>query len=316
MEKGILETKNGFYCYINNQYYSTIRGLSNYLRGQSMTSEEYYLKYLGDAGKCESCGNPTRFKRITVGYSKYCCSACAVRSESHRKSVSERFIGDQEKLLKSIEKRRVTNSQKSEEEIQKTHEKRRLTIIKKYGENYHSNKTKAQWERRTQDEIDSLVAKATETKKRNNTLYTAPYKHANKKVIIGEKIFKVQGYEDIALNLLSKIIDVNEIKVGKDVPRISLSTGKNYYPDIYIYNLLIEVKSEYTYEVCLEENLLKHNESIKAGYDHIFLVIHSKDVRSNRSLKNEEKYLKILHEEISSQASQNEEGSTTILLQE
>ena len=43
MEKGILKTEKGFYCYINQEYYSTVRGLSNYLRTQSITSEEYYL---------------------------------------------------------------------------------------------------------------------------------------------------------------------------------------------------------------------------------------------------------------------------------
>lgn len=318
MEKGILKTENGFYCYINEQYYSTVRGLSNYLRSQSMTSEEYYLKYLGDVGTCQGdgCNNSTLFNRITTGYKKYCTSSCAVRSEAHRKAVSERFIGNEEKYLNYLEKTRLANSMKSEEQKKESNKKRLNTVYDRYGKDFLSTRTKLQWERRTQDEIDSLVAKANATKKKNDTFYVVPYKTANREVVIGEKVFKVQGYEDIALKLLSKIVDVDDIKVGKNVPRIKLSTGKKYYPDIYIYNLLIEVKSEYTYEVNLETNLLKQKESKKAGYDHIFLVIHSKDLRSDRSLKDEEKYLKILHTAISSQASKNEEGSTTILLQE
>lgn len=312
MEKGILKTEKGFYCYINQKYYPTVRGLSNYLRTQSMTSKEYYLKYLGDVGRCEVCDNPTSFGRITTGYKPYCSSECAVRSEKHRKAVSERFVGNQEKYLQYLEKTRITLSKKSDEDRKKSNEQRKNTVYGKYGEDYFSKKTKLQWERRTQEDIDSMVAKANATKLKNGTSYIPPYKTANREVVIGEKVFRVQGYEDIALNLLSEIVNVNEIKIGKEVPRINLSTGRKYYPDIYINNLLIEVKSEYTYEINLEENLLKQSDSKKAGYDHIFLVIHSKDLTKDRILKNKEKYLKILHKAISSQTS-NEEGSTTIL---
>lgn len=312
MEKGILKTEKGFYCYINQKYYPTVRGLSNYLRTQSMTSKEYYLKYLGDVGRCEVCDNPTSFGRITTGYNLYCSSECAVRSEKHRKAVSERFVGDREKFLNSLEKRKITLSKISEEEKKERSKKIALGLKQKYGEDYFSKKTKLQWERRTQEDIDLMVAKANATKLKNGTSHIPPYKTANREVVIGEKVFRVQGYEDIALNLLSEIVNVNEIKIGKEVPRINLSTGKKYYPDIYINNLLIEVKSEYTYEINLEENLLKQSDSKKAGYDHIFLVIHSKDLIKDRTLKNKEKYLKILHKAISSQTSK-EEGSTTIL---
>jgi hypothetical protein len=311
MEKGILKTEKGFYCYINQKYYSTVRGLSNYLRTQSITSEEYYLKYLGEIGRCKECNKPTRFDRITIGYKSYCSSNCSNRSENHRKIVSERFVGDRQKLLNSLEKTKITLSKRSDEEKRKSKEKKNLTLQKKYGKDYLSQRTKLQWERRTQEEIDSIVSKSIRTKLKNGTSYIPPYKTANRKIIIGEKTFKVQGYEDIALKLLSEIIDIDKIKTGKDVPKISLSTGKKYYPDICINNLLIEVKSEYTYKVDLEENLLKQSDSIKAGYKHIFLVIHSRDLTRNRDLKNKEKYLKILNKAISIQSS-TEEGSTTI----
>jgi hypothetical protein len=313
MEKGILKTEKGFYCYINQKYYLTVRGLSNYLRTQSMTSKEYYLKYLGDVGRCDVCNSPTNFARITIGYKPYCSSECAVRSEKHRKAVSGRFVDNKEKFLNSLEKTRITLSNRSDEEKQKSNEQRINTVYDKYGEDYFSKKTKLQWERRTQEDIDLMVAKANATKLKNGTSHTPPYKTANREVVIGEKVFRVQGYEDIALNLLSEIVNVNEIKIGKEVPRINLSTGRKYYPDIYINNLLIEVKSEYTYKINLEENLLKQSDSKKAGYGHIFLVIHSKDLSKDRNLKNKEKYLEILHRAISSQASLNEEGSTTIL---
>ena len=72
-------------------------------------------------------------------------------------------------------------------------------------------------------------------------------------------------------------------------------------------------ENKITRKINLEENLLKQSDSKKAGYGHIFLVIHSKDLTKDRNLKNKEKYLEILHRAISSQSSLNEEGSTTIL---
>lgn len=305
-----LQTDKGFYCEVNQQYYPSLRGLLNYLRTQSISSEEYYLKYLGEKGKCKTCGNSTSFHQINSGYKKYCSSDCAKKSEEHRKIVSNRFIGNPEKLQNSIKKRNVTLSQKTEDERKAIANRRVSKLKERYGDNYFSEKAKRQWKRRSKEEIDLLVSKANATKEKNGK-HPKPYLNSNKEISIKGKIFRVQGYEDIALNLLSEIVDVNLIKTGKDVPRIHMCTGKKYYPDISINNLLIEVKSEYTYKVNLENNLLKHSEAIKSGYDHIFLVIHSKDLNSDRTLKNKEDYLKVLHTAISSQAS-NEEGSTTI----
>jgi hypothetical protein len=310
MEKDILKTDKGFYCEINQKYYPSIRGLLNYIRTQSVTSEDYYLKFLGEKGKCKTCGSPTRFHQINIGYKDYCSNKCINTNEEHRKIISNRFVGNPEKLYNSLKKRNETLSKKPKDEIKITQDKRVSTLKDRYGDDYFSKKTKLQWERRSKEEIDLMVSKANSTKLKNDSR-PKPYKNTNKEVFIKGKSFKVQGYEDIALNLLSEIVDLDKIKVGKDVPRILLSTGKYYYPDISIDNFIIEVKSEYTYEVKLSENLLKHNETIKSGYNHIFLVIHSKDLNKNRTLKNKQKYLNMLHKTISSQAS-DEEGSTTI----
>jgi hypothetical protein len=311
MEKGILKTEKGFYCYINQKFYPTVRGLLNYLRTHSMTSEEYYLKYLGETRKCEKCENSTTYNNIIVGYKPYCCSNCGLRSENHRKAVRERFVGHPQKLQDSLGKRKVSQSNKTEEEISKTHEKRRQTIHRKYGEDYFSRKAKLQWERRTKEEVQSLVEKSNATKRKNGTLGIPPYKYNRRKVVVQGKLFNIQGYEDIAINLLSEIVDVDKIKTGKEVPRIPLPSGKTYYPDILVDDLLIEVKSEYTYRIKLSESLVKQSASRKSGYRHIILVIHSKQLTKDRNLKDKQKYLKILHMVISSQASL-EEGSTTI----
>ena len=47
-----------------------------------------------------------------------------------------------------------------------------------------------------------------------------------------------------------------------------------YHSDFYLpeYNLVVEVKSKYTYNADYEENLLKKEYTIKAGYNFIFLI--------------------------------------------
>jgi hypothetical protein len=310
MGRDTFQTDNGFYCEINQQHYSSIRGLLNYLRTHSISSKDYYLKFLGEIGKCKTCGNPTKFHQINTGYRKYCSNICSSQNYEHRKLISDRFVNNPEKLHNSLQKRKKTLSKKTKDENRSIQDKRISTSKQRYGDYYFSQRTKLQWERRTKEEVDLLVLKANATKRKNGT-YSKPYKNTNREVSIKGKVFKVQGYEDIALNLLSEIVDVNEIKIGKDAPRIRMCNGKNYYPDILINNLLIEVKSEYTYNVNLEENLFKQSQAIKSGYDHIFLVIHSRDLNKDRTLKTKDKYLKILHMAISIQAS-NEEGSTTI----
>lgn len=307
-----LISKDGFYCELNKKYYSTLRGMLNYLRTHNMSSEDYYIKYLGDVGKCLKCNKDTHFIRITEGYRTYCSVTCLCKSKEHRLSISKRFEGQDEKRKQAIDKCRDTKSKWSDEFKNQLTEKRLNTLIGKYGENYFSEKTKKQWERRSEDQIKILVDKSNQTKIKNGTYSPNPYKNTFRDFKCGEFNFRVQGYEDITIGLLSKLIDLSEIKTGNKVPRIFLTEHKNYYPDILYRNLLIEVKSEYTYYHFLDENNAKYSSSIAQGFGHIFFIIHSKDVLKNRTLKNEETYLSILRKAISSQASFDEEGSTTI----
>ena len=51
-----------------------------------------------------------------------------------------------------------------------------------------------------------------------------------------------------------------------------------YYPDIFIKseNLLIEVKSKYTFDLHKEKNLTKQQEYIKQGYNFEFKIYNNK----------------------------------------
>lgn len=100
------------------------------------------------------------------------------------------------------------------------------------------------------------------------------------------KIVRLQGYECKAVTELLKIYNESEIITETElIPVIPYTCDDNkhhaYFPDIYIPkdNMLIEVKSQYTYngfEGWYRTNILKQNASIAAGYKHKFMIMGKK----------------------------------------
>ncbi len=92
------------------------------------------------------------------------------------------------------------------------------------------------------------------------------------------KIVNIQGYENYALDYLLKTYKEEQLCVDrKTTPKIKYKneTGEHlYYPDIFIpkENLIIEVKSDWTYKMELEKNLLKKQATIETGYNFQFLI--------------------------------------------
>ena len=94
------------------------------------------------------------------------------------------------------------------------------------------------------------------------------------------KVIKLQGYEPKCFDILLEIYSEKEILHKKtDVPEIWYIGTDNkkhrYYPDFYIpkENMIIEVKSTYTYEVNLEINLLKQQACLELGYKFEFKIL-------------------------------------------
>jgi hypothetical protein len=83
---------------------------------------------------------------------------------------------------------------------------------------------------------------------------------------------KLQGYEHFALDFLLQKYKEDEIKLQRsEVPVIWYEhSGKNkrYFTDFFIPkdNILIEIKSEYTYKKELIKNILKGLSVRKSGY--------------------------------------------------
>ncbi len=68
----------------------------------------------------------------------------------------------------------------------------------------------------------------------------------------------------------------NKIFIEKANPiQYKLNGNKHYYhPDFYLpeYNLIVEIKSSYTYEYDLDKNLAKKEYSMKNGFNFIFII--------------------------------------------
>jgi len=99
------------------------------------------------------------------------------------------------------------------------------------------------------------------------------------------EIRKVQGYEPFALDILVKNYTEDQIKSDRrDVPRIpyeSKHKQKYYFPDIYLphINLIIEVKSSWTYHKDEAINKMKSEAVLSQGYQFEFWIFNSKGTR-------------------------------------
>jgi len=64
------------------------------------------------------------------------------------------------------------------------------------------------------------------------------------------------------------------IKNGPTIKYVFNGNEINYFPDFYLpdYNLIVEIKSQYTYYIDYDKNQLKKEYSIKMGYDFIFII--------------------------------------------
>ncbi len=59
----------------NKQYINYYKGLSSHIREtHKIKSKDYYDIYLkqSNEGICKTCGNPTNFRKLSIGYSKFC----------------------------------------------------------------------------------------------------------------------------------------------------------------------------------------------------------------------------------------------------
>ena len=100
-------------------------------------------------------------------------------------------------------------------------------------------------------------------------------------------IRNVQGYEPFALDVLLKEYTEEQIKSERhEVPRIQYTHNdrtRYYFPDIYIpdKNLIIEVKSTWTYQLDIDTNKAKEEATKQQGYLYEVWMFDNKGTRIN-----------------------------------
>ena len=100
------------------------------------------------------------------------------------------------------------------------------------------------------------------------------------------KIVTVQGYENLALDILIKQYKEEDIFTSEELPNYVSDIdyiNENdkeaiYYPDIFIEskNLIIEVKSTYTYNIDKDKNLCKKEICELQGFNFEFWIFNNK----------------------------------------
>jgi hypothetical protein len=300
-------------CKVTNKEFNSVRGFLNHLRTIKMSSKEYYDKFhkKDNEGFCY-CGKETKYHGFK--YKGHCSNACINKSEEHRKKVSQRFVNNPDALenFRILRKNVVWDYTESTKKRKKTIKKKceSLGITE---EQYYSEIGKKSYLNL------SPIQKETAKIKRMKTILktgNSGGRSGYKSYPFFDETLSLQGYEPLVIDSLIKdfYLCKNDIVGGKSgVPIIKYNGNRIYFPDFYLpkYNLMIEVKSIYTYNLHMQNVHDKCLACVKSGYSIVLLVLNKREAR-NRKLEGSKN---LLHWAISSQDPNPKwygEGSSTI----
>jgi hypothetical protein len=274
--------------YISTELYNEIIKATKNCRDNFKERIYWILNDISDYPKCEECKNifKPRYYGINSGYrAKFCSHICGNRSEKTLKKKKETVIKKcgYEYYLQDpsfLKKRQDEYFEKtgfkyvwSNPEVNK---KRKKTLIERYGvvspmqlEEIKNKKNKTMINRY-----------GVEHSMQDKDIFEKNHKCSSKKLFLPDNSEHFyQGYENIAI---LELLDMYELNVDliikrKDIPAIwyfNSSKRHRYFPDIFIKskNLIIEVKSEYTFKKYLEINLIKAKACLDLGYSYEFWI--------------------------------------------
>lgn len=250
-----------------------------------LTSKEYYDKYLKSDNEelCSTCNKSAKFQSIGSGYRNTCGNKKCI--STLRKNTNLLKYGTNTPAESNIIKEKCRNLMLEkygvEHALQNEQSKRKmkLTCLKNFG------KENAAQSDVIKDKIKKTcirkygVSHHMQNREILEKFVECNYKFKTYALPSGE-IIKIQGYEDRFLDeyFAHGGKEENIVWSRKEVPKIYYYTsdGKKhrYYPDFFIPkdNLIIEVKSEYTYKRGLEKNILKEDACKKAKYGFKFII--------------------------------------------
>lgn len=272
-------------CKETNRTFDTARGFLNHLRFLNITSKDYYDKWekKENDGKCLVCSKTTKYHGFQ--YKKYCSFICGVKSDEHKNAVKNKFINNPDALVSFRKKRKnwcSTNIKKTLKTKTENAKMLGLTL-----DEYWSQSAKKGAKNISASKRKEMTLKGMETKLRNGF---KSGRSGYKKYNFFDETVSLQGYEPFVLNYL-----INEYKLGKtdivvgkkNIPIISYiddNKPRHYFPDFYLpkINLIIEVKSVYTFDKHIKNVLLKCNAAKTNGYSIIVIILSQYEVRKNK----------------------------------
>jgi uncharacterized protein YlaI len=246
--------------------------------------------------KCSNCGsinnisNNNYINKQLKKYEIYVCKNC---SHIHRKktmmerygveyySKHEDFKGKVEKT--SMYRYNFSNYTKTTE----YKEKSRITSNIKYGEDYYmknsDNYKKLQETLISKYGVDnpSQVNGVNIGKRILTNLSKYGVEHAIQNDIIFNKKFNRKKIDDLYYDSSYELKFINlcrekeiHIERMKGIKYILENKERVYYPDFYLpkYNLIIEIKSQYTYNYDINQNISKKEGCINKGYNFLFII--------------------------------------------
>lgn len=246
--------------------------------------------------KCEICGFENQITKANYTVNKknggfYCCKKCS--RLKFKNTCFEKYGVDNvfcDKLIKekikntNIEKYGVSNPFISiiiKEKIKKSN-------LNKFGKEYYTQ-TEEYKEKSKSTNLKNLGVEypmqssmvKNKSKEKCIEKYGVPYPIQNKSFLNKSLKLKIKPYSETLyyqgryeldfLNLCNKLEIIDMIKRG---PTIKYNDSYVYFPDFLIekYNLIVEIKSTYTFNLHKEKNEMKKQACINNGYNFLFII--------------------------------------------
>ena len=220
--------------------------------------------------------NPNRNEEVKEKYKNTCLKTLGTDNPSKNKEI-------QEKKKQTWIKNNTENPNRNKE----IKEKRKQTCLQNFGTELPAQNDKVQ-EKMRQTCLQNF---GTEYPMQNEEVFKKAQKTSfsyKEYIFPSGRKSKVQGYEPLAIDLLIKKYDESDIFLQMDDNFPEIVSGIHYFnendneaiyfPDIYIEseNLIIEVKSTYTYDIKKEKNLCKKEECESQCFNFEFWVFDNK----------------------------------------
>lgn len=224
---------------------------------------------------CDYCNNVfkrrySEYIRNTKIQGKFSCLKCT--NNKYKVTCLEKYgVDNISKLPTTHDKIRETNVERygvtSYTKLESFKEEHKYKMLSKYGVTSFSKTNEFLVKQR----ITCLERFGVENASQNSEIFSKQQKKRFEINIFRDTELYYQGsYEK---DFLDKYYDLFEI-TKVDCINYLFDGSRVYYPDFYLpkYNLIIEIKSSYTYNRFLEKNNSKQKACLELGYNHIFII--------------------------------------------